>query len=332
MKSIKILNFKYPLCAVVIFLFCLRLMAAPLGVLNNINGNVFLVKSGEFVSAKKGDHLSVNDEIIVELGSFAQFLDYKDRLINLSGSTSLQLGLNTYTLKKGMLWVQLNKKVETVLLSGNTRVELEEGEGVFSYNPSDSVTQYVSIDGLSRMSNLAQKEFEVFVSPGSFSIINPAEDLGRPRPQSEIGESSYKKIKTLFSFVRSKRAPIEKSSFPLRKIKIKREIASLPKLKNQKTAEVESQKLQKIALEENLRKYRKKKVVYKYPRVKVNYFVSAKEKLMPRRKPASEAKPKPSKFRQDLFKQYKNQRKYDASIRQLVNELESFKMDYFESY
>ena len=74
-------------------------------------------------------------------------------------------------------------------------------------NPSDSVTQYVSIDGLSRMSNLAQKEFEVFISPGSFSIINPMEDLGRPRPQSEIGESSYKKIKTLFSFVRSKSRP-----------------------------------------------------------------------------------------------------------------------------
>ena len=60
------------------------------------------------------------------------------------------------------------------------------------------MSQYVSVDGLAQMSNLAQKEFEVFISPGSFSLINPIEDSGRPRPQSEIGEKSYKKIRIYF--------------------------------------------------------------------------------------------------------------------------------------
>ena len=99
-----------------------------------------------------------------------------------------------------------------------------------------------------------------------------------------------------------------------------------------KVAKIKSRSLQKVALEENLRKYRKKKIIYKYPNVKVNLFASAKEKKNPRRRPASESKPKPSKFRQDLFKEYNSQKKYDSSMRQLVNELESFKMDYFESY
>ena len=118
----------------------------------------------------------------------------------------------------------------------------------------------------------------------------------------------------------------------MRKIRIRREIDSVKKEITKSNMEIESQVRQKKALEENLRKYRKKKIVYKYPKAKVNLFARAPEKKKAQRKPASEAKPKPSRFRQDLFKQYNNQKKYDESMRQLVNELESFKMDYFESY
>ena len=48
----------------------------------------------------------------------------------------MKLARDTYTLKKGMLWVQLKKKVETIFLTGNSRVSFEEGEGVLSYDPS----------------------------------------------------------------------------------------------------------------------------------------------------------------------------------------------------
>ena len=142
------------------------------------------------------------------------------------------------------------------------------------------------------MSNLAQKEFEVFISPGSFSLINPSEDSGRPRPQSEIGEKSYKKIRNLFSFVRSKRRPIEKTNFPMRKIKIRREIASVKKEITKGNMEIESQIRQKKALEENFENTERKKLFINIQRLKLIYLREHRKKRKVQRKPASEAKPK----------------------------------------
>ena len=51
-----------------------------------------------------------------------------------------------------------------------------------------------------------------------------------------------------------------------------------------------------------------------------------------KRTPASEVKKKPGLFKKDLFKAYNKQKKYDEASRELINDLKSFRMDYFESY
>ena len=119
----------------------------------------------------------------------------------------------------------------------------------------------------------------------------------------------------------------------MRKIKIKREIASVSPEKSLEASGLEDKSLQKIALEKSLKKYRKKKIVYKYPNVKFNLFKKLPEiKKKVKRTPASEIKQKPGVFKKDLFKAYKSQKKYDAASRELIKELKSFRVDYFDSY
>ena len=45
----------------------------------------------KFSPVSVGQHIFYGDEIIVEVGGSAQVVDYKDRTISLSGSTSLSL-------------------------------------------------------------------------------------------------------------------------------------------------------------------------------------------------------------------------------------------------
>ena len=75
--------------------------------------------------------------------------------------------------------------------------------------------------------------------------------------QSTIGENSYKKIRGLFAFVDPIREPIKEMDFKLRKIRIKREIASEKVSIKNKIYEIKDEKRQKL-VEKGLEKYRKK--------------------------------------------------------------------------
>ncbi|MAW07741.1 MAG: hypothetical protein CME61_05605 [Halobacteriovoraceae bacterium] len=304
-----------------------------IGVLTKKGGNVFRSNNGKFSPISVGQHIFYGDEIIVELGGSAQIVDYKDRTISLSGSTSLSLFSEKIVLKKGFSWVQLGRTVSTVLETSNSIVEFNEGEGILIFEPNSLESTFLSIDGRASISNKALKEYKTFINPGGFSIVNTEIDMGRPRPETNIGSKSYQKLRELFSFVKVKRLPAQKVKVPVRKIKINREIASEKSKAKIQKLKIEDERIQKNALENELKKYRKKKLTYAYPNVKFNLFKKLKEPSKRRaRRPSSVKSFKPNKFQKDLNKAYVLQKKHDDSIRKLVKELKSFKLDYFESY
>ena len=304
-----------------------------IGVVTKKDGNVFRSNNGKFSPVSVGQHIFYGDEIIVEVGGSAQVVDYKDRTISLSGSTSLSVFSEKIVLKKGFSWIQLGRTVNTVLETSNSIVEFNEGEGILIFEPSSLESTFLSIDGRASISNKALKEYKTFINPGGFSIVNTKVDMGRPRPETNIGSKSYQKLRELFSFVEVKRLPAERVKVPVRKIKINREIASEKSEGKIQKLKIEDEKIQKSALENELKKYRKKKVTYAYPNVKFNLFKKLKEPSKRRnRRPSSVKSFKPNKFQKDLNKAYVLQKKHNESVRKLVKELKSFKLDYFESY
>ena len=306
---------------------------SEVAVVSELKGECFQYSQGKLTPLSPGDHIIEGSDVLVEMGGHLLATDYNDRVYNLSGSSTTQFKEDSIVLKKGFLWIQLNKAIPTKLYTTNSLVEFKEGEGILSYDPVRDQTQYVSIDGRAVLSNSAIKEFKTFVNPGGFSLVNPEEDKGRPRYETAIGKSSYKKLRNLFSHVKPIREPVAMKKIAVRKIKIKREIASVSPEKSLDSAELEDKNLQKAALENSLKKYRKKKIVYRFPKVKFNLFTKMPErKKKVKRTPASEVKQKPSLFKKDLFKAYKKQKKYDAASRKLIKELKSFRMDYFDSY
>ena len=134
MKYIRILSFS--LLFTSIFGLSLRANAmSPVGLLSDFNGEVFVKRGASYVGAEKGMHLYENEEVIVEIGSYAQFIDYSDRVFNISGATSIEILRTKAVLKKGMLWIQLNKKVETIVETSNSRAFMNEGKGYLVLTP-----------------------------------------------------------------------------------------------------------------------------------------------------------------------------------------------------
>ena len=306
---------------------------SEVAVVTQTKGQCFQYSRGKLAPIKPGDHIIEDSDVLVETGGHLTANDYNDRVYNLSGSSTTKFKKDSVVLKKGFLWIQLNKKVKTEVYTTNSLLQLSEGEGILSYDPTSDQTQYVSIDGRAVLSNSAIKEFKTFVNPGGFSLVNPAEDKGRPRYETTIGEGSYKKLRNLFSQVKPIREPVASKKIAVRKIKIKREIASVKSEKSLDSKSLEDKNLQKIALEKSLKKYRKKKIKYRFSNVKFNLFKKLPEKRRKvRRKPASEVKQKPGLFKKDLFDAYSKQKKYDEASRELIKDLKSFKMDYFDSY
>ena len=126
-----------------------------IGVVTKKDGNVFRSNNGKFSPVSVGQHIFYGDEIIVEVGGSAQVVDYKDRTISLSGSTSLSVFSEKIVLKKGFSWIQLGRTVNTVLETSNSIVEFNEGEGILIFEPSSLESTFLSIDGRASISNKA---------------------------------------------------------------------------------------------------------------------------------------------------------------------------------
>lgn len=198
-KNTKIINFAVlAICSLNIF------ASSPKGVIEKIQGNVFITRSGETISVTAGDYLYDFDEVITEVGSQVTFKDYYDHKFHLSGSGYVAIMNKMIELKGGYLWVQNLEssnelyQVQTV----NAMTSYSNGEFIISYDQDSGKTQLLSIKGTHLFANIEQDYLKEEVAAGKFTFISQKYENGTPRIPTPIGSSAYSAVASLYNGIK----------------------------------------------------------------------------------------------------------------------------------
>ena len=336
--------------------------AKPLGIINDLKGNVFVIEKGNVVEGRVGMVVSDLSTIATELGAQVSISDYYDRLFHLSGSGNISFFKNLIELKKGYLWIQSNQSNEkTVLKTANSQLTFTRAEGIISYDNYNDKTQVLTISGYVDLANVEKTFATERVQSGMFSFVQGKYDNGVPRKSTPVGKTSYVKVISLFEDV----DPIDKSLIIGGEvITYKKEYFVQPKpgvLFNQEmrgrslasvTDEPNSENLPlknmaKGLIEKELSHLRPKKkkstlplhkipVRIYWPKIDVAQVKNAEvKKAEVARAPASigqKIKVSKDPFKQDLLKEYKKQNKHESELNSLINELDSYKENFNTNY
>jgi len=331
-----------------VLLLSTNLWAKPVGLVKSISGRAFVFHQGNVRELKEGMSIEDFSSVSTELGSQLSISDYFDRTYHLSGSGNLSFMKNLLELKSGYLWIQApseNKKV--ILKTSNSQLVFSKAEGVVSYDPQTEKTQVLTISGHFDFANIERSNISERVQSGMFSFIDKQYESGTPRRSTPVGKKSYIKIVSLFSGIE----PLEKNNFLGGKVvtyeadhnvsKKGRFLASStplavkPNLSNSKELIAkEFNKLKKKQGKSKLPTYPVKINVYWPSHVKksaINKSPSSMNRL-PASVPTNLKKVDNNTFQNDLVKEYKNQQKYNKDLKNLINELDSYKEDYNTNY
>lgn len=198
-KNTKIINL-----ALVAILNFGAFASSPKGIIEKVQGNVFVTRSGQTLNVGAGDYLYDFDEVITEVGSQVTFKDYFDHRFHLAGSGYVSILNKMIELKGGYLWVQNIEsskelfQVQTV----NALTSYSNGEFIVSYDQDSGKTQLLSIKGTHLFSNIEQDFLKEEVAAGRFTFISQNYENGAPRIPTPIGASAYSAVSSLYNGVK----------------------------------------------------------------------------------------------------------------------------------
>lgn len=197
-KQIKLLLFSF---ATILIVQSTWSAVGPIGRIESVRGNAFIVHNGSVNPLVKGKHFYNHSEIITEIGAQISYTDYFDHRYILSGQGHIKVSKSMTELRKGYLWVKSLTSRETVfsIQTSNGNVDyFNKGESIISFDPYTGKTQHLVIKGRTLFSNMLIKNIVLDIHEGQFSYIDGGEKQLPPRTATPIGFSSYKKILSLF--------------------------------------------------------------------------------------------------------------------------------------
>ena len=188
----------------VLLLLSAFVMAAekPVGLVDSVTGNVFVNRAGKIFRVRKEIQLEVGDELTTTMGSQVTFSNYFNQTFHLAAGSEVALsGKRNLELKKGFLWSQSKEHVSSLIMTPNSTISYEKGEGVTSFDPHGGRTQLLVINGEFKLSNLYEGHKTQSIKDGEFSFIDSEYESGFPRKPTLIGYKSYRKVTSLFTGV-----------------------------------------------------------------------------------------------------------------------------------
>jgi len=187
--------------AVLLTLLSANLLAAPVALITQVSGNVFMKTDGKIAPVYVGTHVDDFSEIMSEVGGAVTFVDYFDHEFSLAGAGHVGLLNRIVELKRGYLWLKSVRQgsEEGMVKTTNAKVLYNKGEYVISFDQEKRKTQALSVSGNFRIANLMMENLYTEVSTGQFSFIEDGEENGTPRFPTMVGKESYKRIASLFN-------------------------------------------------------------------------------------------------------------------------------------
>ena len=329
---------------------------------SNIKGNAFLFDAkGSSKSLKVGDHIKDLNEVMVEESGQLSFVNYDEHMYHLSGGTHLKFFNKIMDLQSGYIWGDSTNKGSGsyAIQSPNGLVNFSKGEFIFSYDQNTNKTQVLVLDGEIEFANLQETYLNVAINSGKFSIIDPEVEQGIPRTPIMIGFSSYKEMLALFD-VAPRNNTLEKviamkddtnahHSLSSRSIASVKDDDKLGKIIFVKTTLESSQARIPASIAPSAVEYYKEhhksspvKKAVKTAQVKIygqNGETNHKKvEAIVVREPASVVPQKSiikdieNAFDKSLDAQLKEQKRHPEEVNQLINELNSFDVNFQQNY
>lgn len=324
-----------------------NLWAKPIALVKSISGKAFVFHEGNVEELTIGMSIEDFSSISTEVGGQVSISDYYDRTFHLSGSGNLTFMKNLLELKTGYLWVQAPSQNQNVVLkTSNAQIIFSKAEGVISYDPTSEKTQVLTIGGHFDIANIERTNLTERVQSGMFSFIDKSYEDGSPRRSTPVGKKSYLKIVSLFSGIE----PIEKNiliggnliSYENSISKPTGRFLASTTLPEKNTVSNTDKTL--ITNEFNKLKIKPaKSKLPTYP-VRINIYKpilndkQAKQEVNTKvnRLPSSISQPivenNNEGFAEDLVKEYKNQQKHQKDLKNLIQELDSYKGNFNTNY
>ncbi len=169
-----------------------------IAILQKNHGTVFKSSEGKTVIVKSGDTLQTEDEVFTEISASANVLIDNRFMYYLTGGSRIKIKKNEVNLMSGQLYVQSSVAAPIFLFTANGLVEFSKGEMVLTYESDKSKTQVLVISGTAKFGNKLERDYNVTIGNGQFSFIDNSEEYLYPRNPTNIGNSSFVKMKTAF--------------------------------------------------------------------------------------------------------------------------------------
>ncbi|MBT3982118.1 MAG: hypothetical protein HOE90_12240 [Bacteriovoracaceae bacterium] len=188
---------------IILLLLPTTLSAKVIGVVVAIKGNVFAMESGKAIQLSLGDEIKDFYDILTEDGSEITIRDYHDHEFHMTGGAHIKWLNKMIELKRGYVWVQsLNKSEKYVVQTSNSESSFYHGEFILSFDHVSGKSQILGLGGQITFSNLLEKHLHYKLISGQFSFIDDHYEEGIPRKPTQVGFSSFQKIRALFSDVK----------------------------------------------------------------------------------------------------------------------------------
>lgn len=320
---------------------------------------------------KKGDALFEFDEIFTEVGSQLSMRDSYDHDFHLSGSGYALILNRAIELKGGYLWVRsFSERDEKFNISTvNANTTYDNADFIISFDQDTGKTQMMTLKGEVEFANMVHSYLKYDVPAGKFSFISEQYEDGTPRSPTPTGESTYRKVISLFDgvdkeFEKKTKRTLVKTSPQQVEEKMRTpastttttEPGSIIYVKQGTTPAVNNDNMideigRKLASESMKKMAPKKTFRPSYEKrsgVEVKIFgsgdsrmnrgpasVSSKVKSNASRGPASLVSPveiKKDPFESSLMIEYKKQMRHSQEVNSLIKELKNYDQDYKESY
>lgn len=323
------------------------------------------------LEVKKGDTLFEFDEVFTEVGSQLSMRDSYDHDFHLSGSGYALILNRAIELKGGYLWVRSysDRDEKFTVSTVNANTTYDNADFIISFDQDSGKTQLMSLKGQVEFANMVHSYLKYEVPAGKFSFISESYEDGSPRMPTPTGESTYRKVISLFDGVdkdfenKTKRQIVKKESSKAdhrtpasaTSPKTVSEPGSIIYVKESPKIIDDSNMIddigRKLASESMKKISAKKKFKPAYEKssgVQVKVFGTQNNtgNRMPAsvgnmknkdtmRGPASLVSPvqiKNDPFESSLLIEYKKQMRHSNEVNSLIKELKNYDQDYKESY
>lgn len=184
-----------------LLLFSMNIMAAPAARVIEISGKAFVfTDKSPAKSLKYGDKIADMSDVMVEDDAIISLATQRGHILHLTGGTLLKFSESIVEVKNGKVWfVSQGDLAQGAAYTGNSIVNYNEGEFIYSFDNVSGKTQLLVLTGDAKFSNRIEPNLKIDVPAGHFSVVEQKFEKSLPRTPLKVGLKSYQGFKQVFA-------------------------------------------------------------------------------------------------------------------------------------